>query len=80
MAEGTQLGKGAKIAIAVVCIAAIGALLYWLSTIITPDELQGWLRGCGVWAPLAYVLIVVIFPIIFMPVAPLAMMSGLLFG
>ncbi len=80
MAEGKQLGKGAKIAIAVVCIAAIGALLYWLSTIITPDELQGWLRGCGVWAPLAYILIVVIFPIIFMPVAPLAMMSGLLFG
>ena len=80
MAEGKQLGKGVKIALAVVGVAAVGALLWWLSTIITPDELQIWFRGCGVWAPLAYIFVLVIAPIGFMPVAPLALMSGLLFG
>ena len=72
--------KPLKWTIALVGVAAVGALLWWLSTIITPDELQTWFRGCGVWAPLAYIFVVVISPILFMPVAPLAMMSGLLFG
>ena len=69
-----------KIGITAAVVLAVGALLWWLSTLITPDELQAWLRGFGVWAPLVYVVIVIVFPIIFMPVAPLAMMSGLLFG
>lgn len=69
-----------KIAIGAVALVVLGALLWWLSTLITPDELQAWLRGWGVWTPLVYVLLVIILPIFFVPLAPLAMVSGLLFG
>ena len=72
--------KPLKWTLIVLGLAAAGGLLWWLGTLITPDELQAWFRGWGVWAPLAYIVFVVIAPIIFMPVAPLAMMSGLLFG
>ena len=69
-----------KVAIIAVAAIAVGLLLWWLSTLITPDELQAWIRGFGAWAPLAYIFLIVVLPIFFMPVAPLAMMGGLLFG
>ena len=74
------MSKPLKWTLVVLVAAALGALLWWLSTLITPGELQAWFRGWGVWAPLAYIVVLVIAPILFMPVAPLAMMSGLLFG
>ncbi len=75
-----KLALWQKIAIGAVALAVIIALLSWLSTLITPDELQAWLRGWGVWTPLVYIVLVIVTPIFFVPLAPLAMMSGLLFG
>ena len=57
------------------------ALLTWyLSTAITPQEIQTALEGLGIWAPLAYMGLFVVLPAFFFPVAVLALAGGLLFG
>ncbi|MBR3972564.1 MAG: TVP38/TMEM64 family protein [Oscillospiraceae bacterium] len=57
------------------------ALLTWyLSTLISPQEIQEALEGLGIWAPLAYMGLFVVLPTFFFPVAVLALTGGLLFG
>lgn len=57
------------------------ALLTWyLSTVVSPQEIQTALEGLGIWAPLAYMGLFVVLPAFFFPVAVLALAGGLLFG
>lgn len=55
-------------------------LSVWLSTLLSPQQLQGWLEQLGRWAPLCYIGLFAVLPAFFFPVAVLALAGGLLFG
>ena len=59
---------------------AVVLLTWYLSTVISPREIQSALEGLGIWAPLAYMGLFVVLPAFFFPVAVLALAGGLLFG
>ncbi len=69
-----------KKALLLLAFAMLVLLTWWLSTIISPQELEQLLSTLGSWAPLAYVGLWVILPALFFPVAILALAGGLLFG
>ena len=55
-------------------------LTWWLSTILSPQELETLLAGLGAWAAPAYIALWVVLPVFFFPVPILALAGGLLFG
>lgn len=57
------------------------ALLCWyLGTLVSPQELQAYLRELGSWAAVGYIGLFTVLPAFFFPVAVLALAGGLLFG
>ena len=66
--------------IAVALFGVLALLTWYLSTLISPQEIQMALEGLGIWAPLAYMGLFVVLPAFFFPVAVLALAGGLLFG
>lgn len=60
--------------------ACVGLLTWYAGTLVSPQQIQTALEGCGIWAPLAYVALFVVLPAFFFPVAVLALAGGLLFG
>ena len=66
--------------IAAALFGALVLLTWYLSTMISPQEIQAALEGLGIWAPLAYTGLFVVLPAFFFPVAVLALAGGLLFG
>ena len=61
-------------------LAAAALLTWYLSTAVSPQQIQSALEGLGIWAPLAYMGLFVVLPAFFFPVAVLALAGGLLFG
>ena len=57
-----------------------GLLTWYMSTLVSPRQIQAALEGLGIWAPLAYMGLFVVLPAFFFPVAVLALAGGLLFG
>ncbi|MBQ8599143.1 MAG: TVP38/TMEM64 family protein [Oscillospiraceae bacterium] len=66
--------------ILLLCFAVLILLTWWLSTLITPQDLQAALTGLDQWAIPAYIGLWVILPAFFFPVVILALAGGLLFG
>ena len=60
--------------------ALLAVLCIYLSTHITPGQLQAAISRWGKLAPLAYILSFTLLPAFFFPVAILALAGGLLFG
>ena len=60
--------------------ALLAVLCIYLSTHITPGQLQAAISRWGSLAPLAYILSFTLLPAFFFPVAVLALAGGLLFG
>lgn len=60
--------------------ALLAVLCIYLSTHITPGQLQAAIGHWGSLAPLAYILSFTLLPAFFFPVAVLALAGGLLFG
>ena len=57
------------------------ALLCWyLGTLVSPQELQAYLRELGSWAAVGYIGLFTVLPAFFFPVAVLALAGGLVFG
>jgi len=67
-------------AAAAACLLALIFLTWFLSTAVTPQEIQEALDGLGPWAPPAYIAAFTLLPAFFFPVAVLALAGGLLFG
>lgn len=65
---------------ALILFGAVVLLTWYLSTVISPRQIQSALEGLGIWAPLAYIGLFVVLPAFFFPVAVLALAGGLLFG
>ncbi len=61
-------------------VAAVILLVWGLSTLITPQQLQQALASTGALAPVCYMGLFVLLPAFFFPVAVLALAGGLLFG
>lgn len=55
-------------------------LTWWLSTVLSPQELEALLSRLGTWAAPTYIGLWVILPVFFFPVPILALSGGLLFG
>ena len=64
----------------VLLFGAVVLLTWYLSTVLSPQQIQSALEGLGIWAPLAYIGMFVVLPAFFFPVAVLALAGGLLFG
>ena len=77
--EGVSSAMKKKL-LAGLLLAAAALATWYLSTVITPQEIQTALEGLGIWAPLAYMGLFVVLPAFFFPVAVLALAGGLLFG
>ena len=69
-----------KILLTVAVFGILGALCWFLGTLISPQQLQLALQGLGNWAALAYIGLFTLLPAFFFPVAVLALAGGLLFG
>lgn len=69
-----------KILIAAGLLAA-AVVLYWkLFSGVTAEEMERWIRQCGAWAPLVFILCFAVLPALMFPGLVLAMAGGLLFG
>lgn len=62
--------------------ALLGAILlcWYLGTLVSPQELQAYLRELGSWAAVGYIGLFTVLPAFFFPVAVLALAGGLVFG
>ena len=72
--------SNAKRLLILLLFALMVLLTWWLSTLLTPQELQSLLSVLGTAAPLAYMGLWVLLPAFFFPVPVLALAGGLLFG
>lgn len=61
-------------------LAAGLMLCCYLSTLVSPQELQMTLQNLGSWAAIGYIGLFTLLPAFFFPVAVLALAGGLLFG
>ncbi len=64
-------------------VAIIIAIAIWLSRSvfnIDADGLRSWILSFGLWAPLMYIIIYTIRPLIFFPASVLSIAGGLAFG
>ncbi|HSI67245.1 MAG TPA: TVP38/TMEM64 family protein, partial [Planococcus sp. (in: firmicutes)] len=71
-----QLTKGLLIAIAV-------AVIIWLSRSVLEvdaNDLRNWILSFGLWAPIMYIIIYTIRPLVFFPASVLSIAGGLAFG
>lgn len=59
---------------------AFAAASWYLTKVVTPQQLQSTLEGLGPLAALAYIVLFTVLPAFFFPVAVLALAGGLLFG
>lgn len=74
--SGLALGVVAALAVA----ATLSILLTVGGALPTPEQLASWLRGFGVWAPVALVLLMVAHSFLPVPGEVLALCAGALFG
>ena len=73
---GLQIGKW-------LLLAAFVALAIWLSRSvlkIDADGLRNWIVSFGLWAPIMYIAIYTVRPLIFFPASVLSIAGGLAFG
>lgn len=73
---GLQIGKW-------LLLAAFVALAIWLSRSvlkIDADGLRNWILSFGLWAPIIYIAIYTVRPLIFFPASVLSIAGGLTFG
>lgn len=71
-----QLAKWLLVAVAV-------ALVIWLSRSVLDvdaNDLRNWILSFGVWAPIMYIIIYTIRPLVFFPASVLSIAGGLAFG
>ena len=64
----------------ILSLGLLAAFCICAGTVITPQQLQAVIEGCGNWAALAYMGLFTLLPAFFFPVAVLALAGGLLFG
>ena len=55
-------------------------LLFGIKSGINLDKLQSFIKNLGILAPLVFILIYTIGPVFFMPITPLSITGGVLFG
>ncbi|KIL48748.1 TVP38/TMEM64 family protein [Jeotgalibacillus campisalis] len=62
--------------------AGLGLLLWFSSQYINagPQEIQVWIESFGIWAPLLFILIYTIRPLILFPASVISLAGGLAFG
>lgn len=65
---------------ALIIMAAIGLKVYGLPEILTPEYLQKTGAEAGLLAPVIYILLYSIAPVLFLPGSPLTVVGGILFG
>ncbi len=70
-----------KLMLLVGLITIIGALKFsGISAMLQPQQLQSWISGYGLLAPLVFVVLYSIAPALFLPGLPLTILGGILFG
>lgn len=64
-------------------VAAAAAVLIWLSRSVfqvDADDLRNWILSFGFWAPLIYIIVYTVRPLVFFPASVLSIAGGLAFG
>lgn len=64
-------------------VAAAVALLIWLSRSVfqvDASDLRNWILSFGFWAPLIYIIVYTVRPLVFFPASVLSIAGGLAFG
>lgn len=69
-----------KTLVGILVFGLLAAVCIYAGTVITPQQLHGFISGAGSWASAAYVGLFALMPAFFFPVAVLALAGGLLFG
>ena len=72
--------KTGKNLLLILLLGLLGGLCFWLSSLVTPQQIQNAVSLCGNWAAIAYIFLFTLLPAFFFPVAVLALAGGLLFG
>jgi len=71
--------KTSFILLFIVCLVATGLTAYFLGG-INPALIQSWLKTCGIWAPVTYIVIYVVATILVLPSTALNLTGGAIFG
>ena len=81
-ADQPTKGKGwRRIILLLVLAAIIGvANAYGGTRLLNPDFLRQWVQSWGVFAPVLYILIYTIAPVLFLPGLPITIAGGIIFG
>jgi len=69
--------------ITIIYIAGLTAIILVLNSDLVgmhPGNLQKWIKGWGMWAPLVYISLWVVCSLFFLPVIPLNIIGGIVFG
>lgn len=70
-----------KIGLLMALIALVAVLkLSGASQYLDPQRLQEWISSYGLWAPVIFILLYSIAPVLFLPGLPLTILAGLVFG
>lgn len=72
--------KAKKTVFLILAVFFAGILCWYAGTLVTPQELQTFLKSFGSWAAVGYIALFALLPAFFFPVAVLALAGGLLFG
>ncbi|WP_084007493.1 TVP38/TMEM64 family protein [Salisediminibacterium beveridgei] len=69
--------------LSLIAIILLAAGLIWFSRSyldVRPEEMRNWILGFGVWAPLLFVILYALRPVIFFPASVMSLAGGLAFG
>lgn len=66
--------------VVLICIAGLFLLLNKLFFNLKPEDIQKWVEGFGIWAPIIFMGIFALRPFTLIPLSIIALSSGLIFG
>jgi len=77
------MSKNIKKYIPLMIFVLILGILFWIGNRyldLRPDQIQAWINSFGVWAPLLFIVIYAVRPLILFPASLLSITGGLAFG
>lgn len=69
--------------LSLIAVILIAAGLIWFSRSyldVTPEEIRNWILSFGVWAPVLFIVLYALRPVIFFPASVMSLAGGLAFG
>ncbi len=71
-----------KVLLLLLWLVIIGGFLYWNQTVwqAGPDDIRNWLLSVGFWAPVVYIVVYTLRPLLLFPASILSLAGGFAFG